>query len=236
MDTLAATEAGMSDIHEAIGQWHDDSTNKQELHEYLGMTWEQYARWAELGELPHGSPFAEVTAQDLSYPPVAHVHLLPNPKGHNTMNRTDILGYIWTDPRTGEQHMLKPSDVIVVTAKPDAPITVRVEDETSSCSCGWHEHPSSEGWMVRTLGLKDPACPLHGKGEKPPPFGIRVIEDPSIPPDTFYAIGSCSCGHGAVSHTREGCQVVYGFAGAQCPCAVDVAQLATKTTGIGDTP
>lgn len=79
----------MTDIHEAIGQWHDDSTNKQELHEYLGMTWEQYARWAELGELPDGSPFAEVTAKDPSYPPVAHVHLLPSPKGHNTMNQTD---------------------------------------------------------------------------------------------------------------------------------------------------
>lgn len=48
-----------NDIHEAIARWHDDSTNTQQLHEYLGMTWEQYATWAENGQLPEGSPFAQ---------------------------------------------------------------------------------------------------------------------------------------------------------------------------------
>ncbi len=62
----------MSHIHEAIGQWHDDSTNKQELHEYLGMTWTEYARWAEKGELPEGSPFAGVRPRILAPEPVSN--------------------------------------------------------------------------------------------------------------------------------------------------------------------
>lgn len=38
-------------IDQYIEEWHNSSTDL-ELHEYLGLTWEQYARWVEKGELP----------------------------------------------------------------------------------------------------------------------------------------------------------------------------------------
>lgn len=47
------------DIHDAIAAWHDDPTDVGPLHEYLGMTWEQYKVWAETSVLPEGSPFAD---------------------------------------------------------------------------------------------------------------------------------------------------------------------------------
>lgn len=39
------------DIHDFIGEWHD-SESELSLHEYLGMTWEEYKAWAERDELP----------------------------------------------------------------------------------------------------------------------------------------------------------------------------------------
>ncbi len=49
----------MSDIHVAIGRWHDGDGEGLPLHEYLGMTWAEYAAWAETGELLEGSPYAD---------------------------------------------------------------------------------------------------------------------------------------------------------------------------------
>ncbi len=47
------------DIHEAIAAWHDHvDDGKTQLHEFLGMTWDQYKRWAEKGVLPEDSRFA----------------------------------------------------------------------------------------------------------------------------------------------------------------------------------
>jgi hypothetical protein len=47
----------MSDISAAIEAWHDDPDTTLPLHEYLGMTWEQYATWAETMVLPADSPY-----------------------------------------------------------------------------------------------------------------------------------------------------------------------------------
>jgi hypothetical protein len=30
------------------------------------------------------------------------------------------------------------------------------------CTCGYHERWTSEGWIERSLGLRDRACPFHG--------------------------------------------------------------------------
>lgn len=47
------------DIHDAISAWHDASDDDGvQLHEYLGMTWEQYAHWAETGQLPKDSLYS----------------------------------------------------------------------------------------------------------------------------------------------------------------------------------
>jgi hypothetical protein len=44
------------DIETYVGWWHDaplgSPAAKVDLHEYLGMTWSQYVRWAATGELP----------------------------------------------------------------------------------------------------------------------------------------------------------------------------------------
>lgn len=33
------------DIHTHIDKWHEDENIREELHEYLGMTWEEYVEW-----------------------------------------------------------------------------------------------------------------------------------------------------------------------------------------------
>lgn len=44
------------DIVFYVNDWHVAEMGtfaaQVELHEYLGMTWEQYERWASMGELP----------------------------------------------------------------------------------------------------------------------------------------------------------------------------------------
>lgn len=49
----------MNDIDDAIAAWHDDETIAVALHEYLGMTWEQYGKWFVSGQLPDGSPYTQ---------------------------------------------------------------------------------------------------------------------------------------------------------------------------------
>ena len=67
VDALVAAESTdgkpTSDIHEALREWHE-MPGGPPLHDYLGMTWEQYARWAEKGELPEGSRFAAESTAD----------------------------------------------------------------------------------------------------------------------------------------------------------------------------
>lgn len=36
-----------SNIHDLIDKWHEGEGAGKELHEYLGLTWAQYATWAE---------------------------------------------------------------------------------------------------------------------------------------------------------------------------------------------
>lgn len=38
-------------IHDLIEQWHESNSN-QELHEFLGLTFNQYAHWVSTNELP----------------------------------------------------------------------------------------------------------------------------------------------------------------------------------------
>jgi hypothetical protein len=143
-------------------------------------------------------------SQDRSYRTVAHVHNLPNPKGHNSVNQTEI----------------------------QQAFTAMADDLRTALALA----------MSRLDGLTR-SMAIHGsiRGDERltkadyVQFGehrIRVVEDSSIPADTFYAIGSCSCGHPAFSHDNLGCNRRIGSCDI-CPCAVDVSTLATKTTGIG---
>jgi len=39
-------------IYDLIEKWHEGESELQ-LHEYLGLTWEQYAHWVQTDELPN---------------------------------------------------------------------------------------------------------------------------------------------------------------------------------------
>lgn len=43
---------GARDIHDLIDAWHDEPGDKRPLHEYLGLTEEQYAAWVAGHGLP----------------------------------------------------------------------------------------------------------------------------------------------------------------------------------------
>ncbi len=43
-------EVNAEDIHDYIAEWHNGDSI-EELHEYLGMTWDEYGHWFETGEL-----------------------------------------------------------------------------------------------------------------------------------------------------------------------------------------
>lgn len=94
--------------------------------------------------------------------------------------------------------------------------------------CGYLTPEKLRAARERLLDGADPRL-IEATG----PSGITVHFEPGIPTDAIYAMGTCGCGHSATSHTREGCQVVTGFAGPQCPCTTDVANLAAKVTGVG---
>lgn len=49
------------DIHDAIDEWHDMPAPGPDcpLHEFLGMTHEQYPWWVEFGKLPEDSPYSD---------------------------------------------------------------------------------------------------------------------------------------------------------------------------------
>lgn len=42
----------MSKIDDLVHEWHTSPDDNGELHEYLGMTWEEYGLWAEKCILP----------------------------------------------------------------------------------------------------------------------------------------------------------------------------------------
>ncbi len=35
----------MSELEDRIDEWHDSPGEGRELHEHLGMTWDEYKRW-----------------------------------------------------------------------------------------------------------------------------------------------------------------------------------------------
>jgi hypothetical protein len=51
MDALLAGEALPNDVDDWIDAWHDDTTDQLgELHEYLGMSWQEYQLFVERPE------------------------------------------------------------------------------------------------------------------------------------------------------------------------------------------
>jgi hypothetical protein len=56
MDALAAGDATAADLGDWIERWHEaplgSDASVVSLHEFLGMTWEEYARWGATCELP----------------------------------------------------------------------------------------------------------------------------------------------------------------------------------------
>lgn len=46
VDKLLAGEVTEEDIDDYISEWHK-STSTLPLHEFLGMTWDEYGRWLE---------------------------------------------------------------------------------------------------------------------------------------------------------------------------------------------
>lgn len=40
------------EIHRRLDDWHDERTEAEELHEYLGWSWEEHAHWAQTDEPP----------------------------------------------------------------------------------------------------------------------------------------------------------------------------------------
>lgn len=45
---------GPRDIHDGIAEWHEAPDDDTYLHDFLGLTWEQYVQWATGGVLPLG--------------------------------------------------------------------------------------------------------------------------------------------------------------------------------------
>lgn len=58
---------------------------------------------------------------------------------------------------------------------------------------------------------------------------IRVVVDPTMPPDLLLAVGKCICGHPAMGHNEDGCFTPGAKTGARCPCATPVSRLIAGT-------
>ena len=50
-EEFVAGRASRDDVHEYIRKWNADKESSAKLHEYLGMTWEQYNVWADTSSL-----------------------------------------------------------------------------------------------------------------------------------------------------------------------------------------
>ena len=46
IDDVLAGRATYDDLNEYFEQWHKGGGHGVEVYEYLGLTWEQYAKWA----------------------------------------------------------------------------------------------------------------------------------------------------------------------------------------------
>lgn len=42
----------MAEIDDYISEWHNTSDGSQTLHEFLGLTWEDYGYWIQHNALP----------------------------------------------------------------------------------------------------------------------------------------------------------------------------------------
>ena len=49
---MSKTTVTKENIHDLIEKWHESDSEKT-LHEYLGLTFEQYAYWVKTDELPN---------------------------------------------------------------------------------------------------------------------------------------------------------------------------------------
>ncbi len=46
MEDCLSQEVQPEDIDDYVDRWHSsDTANQQQLHEYLGLSWEEYKRW-----------------------------------------------------------------------------------------------------------------------------------------------------------------------------------------------
>lgn len=50
-ELLKRGKVNESDIDIFIGKWHNETSNCGQLHDYLGLTWEQYRTWVKTGEI-----------------------------------------------------------------------------------------------------------------------------------------------------------------------------------------
>lgn len=53
------------DIHDRIAQWHDGDGAGQELHEYLGLTWDEYKNWIQTGKISKGDELMDYTPEQI---------------------------------------------------------------------------------------------------------------------------------------------------------------------------
>jgi hypothetical protein len=56
MDQWRAGRAEPDDIEDHMRRWHTNSGDRRSMHVALGMTWNEYRRWAYSGELPPAIP------------------------------------------------------------------------------------------------------------------------------------------------------------------------------------
>jgi hypothetical protein len=47
VDRALSGEASLDDIDDYVDTWHDDAAEKRELHDYLGLTRDEYGLWVE---------------------------------------------------------------------------------------------------------------------------------------------------------------------------------------------
>ena len=46
VDLCLGGDVPEDEIDDFVEKWHEDENTTQELHEYLGMSWEEYSAWA----------------------------------------------------------------------------------------------------------------------------------------------------------------------------------------------
>ena len=51
---MAVEPVSTDDIDDAVERWHELPEDGKSLHEYLGMTWDEYCEWVQDGVVPAG--------------------------------------------------------------------------------------------------------------------------------------------------------------------------------------